>query len=176
MTTPPGVYRDWFTRAWSFDFPSDLHPEVIERLRGTPVRLQAAVAGLEGSTLTQRFSYDWSIQENVGHIGDLDALFDGRINDVLAGTAVLRPADMSNQATFDADYNSRPIQEVLTRTRISRERLVERLERLTPDDFTRSAYHERLGMEMRLVDQCLFQATHDDYHLAIITGLKRESG
>lgn len=171
---PVGVHRDWFTRSWSFDSPPDLHPEVIERLRGTPLRLEAAVAGLEPASLTRRRAYDWSIQENAGHIGDIDVLFDRRIDDFLSNAEVLRPADMSNQATNDANHNARPVQEVLEGVRSSRKRLVERLEGLVPADYARSGYHGRLDVQMRLVDQCVFQATHDDYHLAIITGLKRE--
>lgn len=173
---PIGVHRDWLTRSWSFDFPPDLYQEIIERLRGTPLRLEAAVAGLDPASLTRRLAYDWSIQENVGHIGDLDVLFDGRIDDFLSDVEVLRPADMSNQATNDANHNARPIEEVLDGVRSSRENLVERLEGLAPTDYARSAYHERLDIRMRLVDQCVFQAAHDDYHLAIITALKREKG
>lgn len=176
MTTPTSMQRDWITRSWSFDFPSDLYPEVIERLRGTPPRLEAALAGLDPPSLTRPLAYDWSIQENAGHIGDIDVLFDGRIDDFLSNAEVLRPADMSNQAINDANHNARPVEEVLERVRSSRENLVERLEALVPADYARSVYHERLDMKMRLVDQGVFQATHDDYHLAIITALMRESG
>ncbi|MGH8944739.1 MAG: DinB family protein [Acidimicrobiia bacterium] len=171
-----GIHRDWLTRSWSFDFPPDLYPEVIERLRGTPLRLEAAVAGLDPPSLTRRLAYDWSIQENVGHIGDMDELFNGRIDDFLSNAEVLRPADMSNQATNDAKHNAPPIEDVLEGVRSSRGNLVERLEGLALEDYARSGYHERLDMPMRLVDQCVFQATHDDYHLAIITALKQEMG
>ena len=37
---------------------------------------------------------------------------------------------------------------------------------LSVADFARSALHERLGVTMRLIDMCFFQAEHDDYHLA----------
>ncbi len=176
MSALPGIHRDWIDRTWSFDFPADLYPEAIERLRGTPLRLAAATADLDPDALTRRAGYEWSIQENAGHLGDLDALFAGRVDDFLARAPELRPADMSNRRTADARHNDRPITEVLAGARAAREALVARLEALAPEDFARAAQHERLGRPMRLVDQCVFQATHDDYHLAIITALRRALG
>ena len=51
---------------------------------------------------------------------------------------------------------------------------MDRLDRLTDADFARTSIHPRLEVSMRLVDLCLFQADHDDYHLARIRELRRE--
>ena len=41
-----------------------------------------------------------------------------------------------------------------------------RLVSLTPDDFTRSSRHPRLGTTIGIIDMMLFHAEHDDHHLA----------
>ena len=84
----------------------------------------------------------------------------------MAGAKVLRPADMTNRKTHEADYNAEPIARLLTSFRQQRGRLVSRLDGLEDADFARAARHPRLNVPMRLVDLCLFAADHDDYHLA----------
>lgn len=41
------------------------------------------------------------------------------------------------------------------------------LDRLRCDFFGRSAWHERLGIQKRMVDTCVFFADHDDHHFAL---------
>ena len=36
----------WIERRWEFDFPVALYPDILERLRGTPARLDELVRGL----------------------------------------------------------------------------------------------------------------------------------
>lgn len=84
----------------------------------------------------------------------------------------LRAADMTNRKTHQADHNRKPIASLLSAFRAERARLVARLESLQDSDFARVARHPRLNVPMRMVDMCLFQADHDDYHLARITELK----
>ncbi len=71
----------WTERSFSFDFPVDLHPELMERLRGTPPRAHALVRALPPPVLTRRGANTWSIQENIGHLADLEELFMGRLDD-----------------------------------------------------------------------------------------------
>jgi uncharacterized damage-inducible protein DinB len=165
----------WIHRRWTFDEPVELFPDQLERLRGTPARLEETVAGLTTAVLTRREAEGtWSIQENVGHIYDVDALPMGRLDDYLANKPTLRPAEMGNRTTHEANYNARSIETVLRDVRKARAALMARLDALSDADFTRSAQHPRLGVPMRLVDMCRFQADHDDYHLARITELKRK--
>ena len=164
----------WIQRKFTFDFPAQLYPALIERLRGTPARLEELVRPLARELLTKRHEASWSIQQNVGHLGDLEGLFTGRLDDFTAGLEELRAADMSNQATDDADHNSKDIEDLLQRFRERREALVKRLEALEPDDFAHSAFHRRLGVEMRIVDMVFFHSEHDDHHLAQIRWLSRQ--
>ncbi len=158
----------WPQRTFGFDFPVDLYPELMERLRGTPARAEEIARDVSRQVLVQRDGDSWSIQENLGHLADVESLFTGRLDDFDAGATTLRRADMTNRATHEARHNDRPIASVLTDLRCRREALVARLEALAPDDFGRTALHPRLGQPMRVVDMMLFHAEHDDAHFARI--------
>lgn len=163
----------WTDRRFDFSFPADLFPELLERLRGTPARAEELARSVPPDVLRRRDGRTWSIQENLGHLADLESLFTGRLDEILGGTVSLRPADMTNRATNEADHNTQPIEEVLARLRRRRGELVARLETLAPADFARSSMHPRLGVPMRIVDMMLFHAEHDDYHMARMRALLR---
>lgn len=156
----------WIERSFSFNFPAGLYPELTERLRGTPARVEELARSAPPSIITRRHRDDWSIQEHIGHLADLEELFLGRLEDFEAEAETLRPADMSNRKTHEANHNQRSLPDVLTELRSKREGLVARLERLPAAMFERSAFHERLDTKMRLVDMLYFHAEHDDFHLA----------
>lgn len=162
----------WIERRWKFEFPLGLFPGILERLRGTPARAAEAVRGLGVDVLTRREREGtWAIQENVGHLLDLDGLPRDRLDDFLSGAETLRAADMSNRKTHEANHNDKAIGDLLAALRASRARLMSRLDALEDSDFARTALHPRLKTPMRLVDMCLFTADHDDYHLARIREL-----
>lgn len=163
----------WIDRKFNFDFPAELYPEMIERVRGTPARLEDLVKSVDREVLTRRDSDRWSIQENAGHLLDLESLIEQRLDEYLAGAAQLHPADMSNRKTHDANHNEVAIETILTGFRVERMRIVKRLEDLDDEIFSRSAFHPRLKVQMRLVDMIFFQAEHDDFHLARISELLR---
>lgn len=161
----------WTSRTFRFDEPADLFPELIARLAGAPARLEELARDRTDDQLRARTDDTWSIQENIGHLADLEALFTGRLDDYDAGAPELRPADMTNRATHDADHNASAIDDVLADFRAKRAALVTRLDALPPEAFARTAHHPRLGTPMRTVDMLRFQAEHDDYHIARIRQL-----
>jgi uncharacterized damage-inducible protein DinB len=163
----------WFERKFDFAFPADLYPEMIERLRGTPARIEERVKNLPPEILTRRDGDRWSIQENVGHLYDLETLFSGRLDDFDRGVATLRAADLTNKKTHEAEHNEKSILDVLESFRRAREKVVKRVEARAPEFFARTALHPRLNKPMRVVDSLYFQAEHDDYHLARISELIR---
>lgn len=65
---------------------------MIERVRGTPARLEDRVQAIAQRILTRRDGERWSIQENAGHLLDLELLFSQRLDEYLAGAAVLHAA------------------------------------------------------------------------------------
>lgn len=164
----------WIEREFNFDFPTERYKEFLERLRATPGIVAEFVAPLSAEVLVRRPGDAWSIQENVGHLSDLEEIWAGRLSDFEAGAAELRPADVSNRVTHLADHNSRAIDDLLSSFSSQREKLLARLGNLSPDDFSRTALHSRLNVQMRLVDMLYFIAEHDDHHLARIRSLAEE--
>jgi DinB family protein len=163
----------WTDRSFEFTFPVEVYPEMIERLRGTPARLEDRVQNIAPEIRTRRDGERWSIQENAGHLLDLETLVSKRLDEYLAGADVLHAADMSNRKTHEAEHNERAMAAILTDFRVRRTLLVNRLDNLAPESFAAVAHHPRLNKPMRLVDMLFFQAEHDDYHLARISELIR---
>ena len=164
----------WIERSFTFDFPVGKMPDLLERVRGTPARLEERLRGLPDDILTRRPTTGWSIQENVGHLIDLGYLPLRRINQILAGESVLIAADMKNEKTHAARHNERPISELLAEFRADRANLVTLFESLSESEWGRSALHPRLKQPMRIVDIACFDAEHDDYHMAQIGRRIRE--
>ena len=161
----------WVEREFEFNLPVGVFPCVVERLRGTPARLEELTRGLTRGQLTAQPGGLWSIQEQAGHLLDSDELPEGRLEDYARGLEVLRAADMSNRKTEEAGHNSARLEDLLARFRSARESFVRRLEALTEEEVAASALHPRLGKRMRVIDMALFVAEHDDHHLASIREL-----
>jgi hypothetical protein len=89
----------WVDRVFDLGIPVGLLPNMIERLRGTPARLEELVQGVPTEIRLAAADGAWSIQENVGHFLDLEPLWAGRVDDLLAGAEVLRAADLTNAVT-----------------------------------------------------------------------------
>jgi uncharacterized damage-inducible protein DinB len=165
--------RHWFDRKFELGLGVDSAPVVLERLRQTPERLTEAVRGLPPAVLTRRPEGKWSIQENAGHLLDLEALWDRRLDDYDAGAPELHPADLENRKTHEAGHNDRPISDILAAFGAARRRIVERLARMGPAELARTALHPRLRQPMSVADLCFFVAEHDDHHLRTIAELRK---
>jgi uncharacterized damage-inducible protein DinB len=163
--------RRWFDRKFELGLVPDAAREILERLRRTPERLADAVRGLPPEVLTRRPEGKWSIQENAGHLLDLEPLWDQRLDDYDAGATDLHPADLENRKTHEAAHNDRPIADILADFTAVRGRIVDRLAKMTPDQLSRTALHPRLRQPMSVVDLCFFVAEHDDHHLHTIAEL-----
>lgn len=166
----------WVDRNWEFSLPTTMHPFVLERIRGTPARVEEKVRAAPRGILTRRDGDHWSIQEHIGHLLDLDALHEGRLDDYLAAARILRAADMANRKTWEADHNTRPVEDLLRAFREERARFVARLDAWPGTGWGMKAEHPRLKVPMRLIDMAYFVAEHDDHHLAWMTELARRLG
>ena len=158
----------WLEYCWTFDFPTGMFRAVLERLRGAPARLDELLRGAPPAALMRHEPGTWSAQENAGHLWVVDALWQIRIREFLAGAPALTAADMSNRATEAGGYHGQPMPVILAGFRAARGETVAMLDRLTLADAGRLAHHPRLDREIRLVDLCFFAAEHDDHHLAVI--------
>ncbi|MBW8688329.1 DinB family protein [Chitinophaga rhizophila] len=159
---------EWFKRKFPVMDDNGLLPSIIERLSGTPVRIEEIAGSLDTDLLTLKRPGKWSIKEEIGHLGDMEPLWAGRIDDLSNGLAELRTADLTNQATHTADHNSAKTIMLLQRFRQEREALVHKLFALTDGQLERTALHPRLKTPMRVIDLAYFVAEHDDHHLASV--------
>ena len=167
----------WFERKFQLDLPLSLFPNIVERLHGVPVRLEEHLLPLPPEILTFKKEKDWSIQEHAGHLLDLESLNLGRLDDYEQGLSNLRPADLQNRKTYEANHNQRSIQNLLTEFRREREVFVGRLQNYGVEFVSRSAIHPRLQIPMRVIDLAYFIAEHDDHHLTTIaTTIRRLAG
>ena len=151
----------------------DALPEIVERLRGTPARLEERTRAISRERLVRREGETWSIQENVGHLLDLEPLWAGRLDDFLSGAPELRATDLTNARTTNANHNAQRLDSLLMSFRTARQAFVTRLEQLSPAQLASTALHPRLQQPMTVTDHAFFVAEHDDHHLARITELLR---
>lgn len=149
-------------------------PLILERLRGTPARLEERLAGRSAAALTRRLGETWSIQENAGHLLDLEPLWLQRADDLLNRRAAMTPADLQNRKTHEANHNAASLDVLLEGFRRARGTLLDRLEGAEASVLAHTAPHPRLRVPMNLVDHAFFVAEHDDYHLARISELLHE--
>ncbi len=163
----------WVEREFAFELAIEFHPNIRSRLRGAPARLEEALSGLPLAARTFPIDGAWTIQENAGHLLELEPLHQTRLDEILGGARDLSPADMTNRATDQASYDLMDGARILEAFRETRTALVERLDGLSLNDFERSAIHPRLRRPMRLIDLIWFVAEHDDHHLGRIEELKR---
>src|SRR6185369_3014875 len=72
---------EWIKRQFTFGLPLGMYPNVVERVRGTPARIEDLTRSLTPEILTRRDGDKWSIQEQAGHLLDLEPLGMGRLDD-----------------------------------------------------------------------------------------------
>lgn len=163
---------EWFNRTFPRLEDNGLLPSIIERLSGTPARLDEMTSQLTSDLSIGKVDGKWSIKEHIGHLSDLEPLWYGRLEDILAGAPELRITDLTNQRTTTANHNATEIKALLQHFRQLRQSFVDRLTNLKDDQLTNVALHPRLKTPMRIIDLAYFVAEHDDHHLASIRELK----
>lgn len=161
--------KKWFDRQFNANNFENSFPSIIERLRGTPIRVEEKVGNLSKILLEIKPEGKWSIKEHVGHLIDLEPLWQGRLHDILEGAEFLRPTDLDNKKTDFANHNLTELNTLFLNFRAIRKQTIALLEPLNEDDIlARFALHPRLKTPMRTLDLFLFVAEHDDHHLVSI--------
>lgn len=163
----------WFDRNFNFDFTQNILPSIVERLWGTPARLEEKLKLIPAHLQTLRDGTSWTIKENIGHLTDLETLWQGRLADITNGQEEFRPTDLQNTRTTEANHNAQPVEALLVDFREVRMQTVQLLSTLTEEQVFMSSLHPRLKTPMRVMDLFLFVADHDDHHLARITALAK---
>jgi hypothetical protein len=165
--------KPWLERDFSFDLPAWMLPHVIERVRGTPARLEDIFRYVSTPALIYRERNTWSMQEDAGHLLDIEPLMSERLDQLISGAQVLKAWDGTNEATWKAQHNTKELADILLSFRQSRQSLLSRFDALPEEMVERAAHHPRLDKPMRVIDLASFIAEHDDYHLARISAAKR---
>ncbi len=164
----------WFDRKFELGLAPESAPALLVRLGATAERLAQATRAQPRELLVRRPAPDkWSIQEHVGHLLDLETLWDKRLDDYDAGAELLHVADLTNRKTHEAGHNERPLANILADFAAARNAFVQRLAAMSPAELSRTGLHPRLLQPMSVVDLCFFVAEHDDHHLRAIEELKR---
>ncbi|MEO0528248.1 MAG: DinB family protein, partial [Bacteroidota bacterium] len=162
----------WFERKFNFSFQQNIFPSIIERLDGTFMRLKTKVEQIPPELLELKSDGKWSIKENIGHLIDLEPLWQGRLNDILSNMEYLRSTDLENKKTDIAMHNESDINDLLLQFQDVRKMTLDKLLELKEEEVYKTALHPRLKKPMRTMDLFLFVAEHDDHHLARITEIK----
>ena len=161
----------WFDRNFNFAVTQNIFPSVVERLRGTPVRVEEKLRSVSPDLLTRKVDNTWTIKENLGHLSDLEPLWQQRLDDIITGKPELSPTDLLNQRTTLAGHNEVELEELLHRFRQVRTTTISLLEAIDEETVFKFSLHPRLKTPMRTMDLFLFVADHDDHHLARMTEL-----
>ncbi len=162
----------WFERKFDFSFQQNIFPSIVERLDGTLIRLKAKIEEAPSELLEIKPDKKWSIKENIGHLIDLEPLWQGRFDDIAENKEYLRSADLENKKTDLAQHNEVDVNNLLSQFQELRKITLDKLVELTEQDVYKTALHPRLKKSMRMMDLFLFVAEHDDHHLARITEIK----
>lgn len=164
----------WTERKFLLGYNKSYIPLFMERLRGTAPRLEEMVAGIDDATASAPDGSAWSIKQHIGHLSDLEHIHDGRIDDFIDGHPILRAADMTNKATYEADHNNRFVADLLAELRRVRSAFLDRIDDLDEEVYSAEAMHPRLQQMMSLADMLYFVAEHDNSHLCRIAAILRK--
>jgi hypothetical protein len=103
----------------------------------------------------------------------LEPLWQGRLDDIRNNRKEMRPTDLTNTKTDQANHNSQSTQILLSEFREIRRQTLLLLQDISEELVVKSALHPRLKTPMRTIDLFLFVAEHDDHHLARITEISK---
>jgi len=161
---------EWFNRQFPAIADNGLLPGIIERIEGTPARLQSKLGPLKENVVGSE-NHPWSIKMEVGHLADLEPLWYERMEQIRSGVRELKPADLTNRKTFEAEHDKFSFAQLNDAFRQQREKFVLLLRSLSDHELEHASLHPRLKTPMRAIDLAFFVAEHDDHHLARIQEL-----
>ena len=166
----------WFERKFPPVQDNGLLPGILERLEGTPARIQAKMGQAADIILREAEAGKWSIKKEIGHLADLEPLWYQRVLELQDGAIELQAADLTNRKTHEARHDQKSWSDLLEEFSSQRKKLVNAIRQLNEEELNTSSLHPRLKTHMKVVDLAFFVAEHDDHHLAAITELIRISG
>lgn len=171
-----GTRTPWFERRFELGRPTGALAELRQALATAPARIAVRLRGVDERVLRTRVGSKWSILENLGHLGDLEPLWAGRVEDLWNSVPELRAADLENRATHEADHNSSELADLVERWTRRRIEWLTRISDFDEEALRRTALHPRLREAMNVVDLCFFVAEHDEHHFGSIEEILAATG
>ncbi|MFT3911149.1 MAG: DinB family protein [Ferruginibacter sp.] len=164
---------NWFERNFEFNITQNIFPSLIERLQGTPIRLEHKLKSIPAGFFPVKIDDSWSIKENIGHLTDLEPLWQTRLQEIIKGEKVMSAADLQNTKTNQQKHNDRSVEALLNSFIRVRKETIDMLENIDETIIFKSALHPRLNKPMRTMDLFIFVAEHDDHHLTRISEIAK---
>ncbi len=161
----------WAQRRFAFVHPAWMLGDFVERLRGLVPRLGPLLTGIGDDIAHRQHDGKWSIAQNVGHLSDVEELWQERLEDLRQGKATYTAADPARFQRAAARHQDRALAATVRELAERRARLIDALANASPALQEATAFHPRLKATMRLVDCAQFYAEHDDHHLLRIREL-----
>lgn len=166
----------WAQRRFAFVHPSWMLADFVERLRGLIPRLGPLLDGVADDVAHRQHDGKWSIAQNVGHLADVEELWQERFEDLRQGRATYSPAEPARFQAAAMRHQQRSLSATVNELAERRSRLTEMLATAFPALQSATAFHLRLQTPMRLVDCAQFYAEHDDHHLLRVRALRTIAG
>jgi uncharacterized damage-inducible protein DinB len=146
--------------------PAKVHQYLVSALSGTPDVVERLLKELSADDPLWDFRPDperFSLREVVAHLADWEPIHLERISRMLAEENPTLPDIDEGKMAADNDYAHSDPHGSLEWLRGGRQKVVQRLETLMSDEWTRPGYRETIG-EITIEVQATFIAAHDGYH------------
>jgi hypothetical protein len=132
----------WAQRKFAFVHPPWMLADFVERLRGVLPRLDALLVGVDDSRARVQVDGKWSIAQNIGHLSDVEELWQERLEDLKHGRKTYTPAVGSRFQELAKRHQEPSVAETLGEFKARRSRLVDALAQASPD-LQKSLIHQR---------------------------------
>jgi hypothetical protein len=146
----------------------------LEAAEKSPKQVAAAVSGLPEKVLRHKPAPDkWCILEILGHLADIEIVYAYRLRQMLADKKpVIAPMDQ-NDWVRNLGCMEIPPAEMVALYGLNRHANLRLLQRLTPADLAKSAYHPETKTEFTVAELIERMGTHGASHLEQIERLKK---
>lgn len=161
----------WFDRKFDFSFGMEVHGTLLERLQSAPNTFKNVCPAPPKEIQILKPGNKWSVNENIGHLTELEPLWRKRFEEIKMESPEMTPADLRNKATDEMNFNKFSLRELLHTFTGQRAETINFLKSLQERDFSKSSVHPRLEQPMRIIDLMYFVAEHDQHHLEAILNI-----
>jgi hypothetical protein len=136
---------------------------LLDQLAAFPAALKAQLQGLSDAALRfQPTPDDWSIVEIVGHLTEVDAIWPGRVSQMMStDNPQLSRAD--NAVVRQRDYQNKQLNFLLITLAERRAQFIEMLRVINPSQRTRTGQHPTYG-QIDVAGAAAALADHDRIH------------